>query len=81
MRHRVLGHLVLLNDFAADLQQFSARRGQEDLLTDLLEQHISRMLFKLADLGRYGGLRQVELFRGARKTQQARHRFEHLQLA
>src|SRR4029079_18131680 len=71
----------LLDDGAADREQLGAGRRQVDLLAELLEQHVARMFLELADLGRDGRLRQVELLGRAREAQEPRDRREDLQLA
>jgi len=81
LRHRAFGQLELLDDPAADVEQFGAGRRQVDLLAELLEERKAGVVLELLDLGGDGRLRQVQLFGRARETQVPRDGFEDLQLA
>src|SRR5262249_17355985 len=80
LNHRILGLLELRNDGAAEPQKLSACGGEEDLLSDLLEELVARVFLELRDLRRNRRLRQMQLFGRARKTQVPRDGLEDLQL-
>ncbi|MNT44136.1 hypothetical protein D3C72_1806490 [compost metagenome] len=65
LRHGVFGLAELLDDAAAVMQHLVARRGQVDLLAQLLEQGQPHVVLQLPHLGRYRGLRQVQFLGSA----------------
>jgi hypothetical protein len=80
LEHRAFGSVELLDDGAADVQQFAPCRRQEDLLAELLEQRVAGVFLELADLRRDGRLGQMQFLGGAREAEQARDCLEDLQL-